>query len=138
MKVITIKQPFASLIVEGYKDYEFRSWSTKHRGQLLIHAGKSVDKEAMKRFEKYHFNYPVGCIIAKVELVDCLKVDDDFRQLLKCKNEEVYAGIIQDKNWEGYAFQLKNIVKIEPIQVKGQLGLWEYEMKEGKFEDEKE
>ena len=29
MKVLTIKQPFASLISEGYKIYEFRSWKTK-------------------------------------------------------------------------------------------------------------
>ena len=29
MKVLTIKQPWASLIVDGYKKYEFRSWKTK-------------------------------------------------------------------------------------------------------------
>ena len=28
MKVLTLKQPWASLIVEGYKEYEFRSWKT--------------------------------------------------------------------------------------------------------------
>ena len=31
MKVITIKQPWATLIAKGYKQYEFRTWKTKYR-----------------------------------------------------------------------------------------------------------
>lgn len=45
MKVITIKQPFASLIAEGYKKYKFRTWKTKYRVEILIHAGKGEDKK---------------------------------------------------------------------------------------------
>ena len=52
MKAITIKQPFASLIAAGLKEYEFRTWKTKYRGEILIHAGKGVDKKAMKKFER--------------------------------------------------------------------------------------
>ena len=44
MKVITIKQPWASLIAYGYKRYEFRSWKTNYRGPIYIHAGKGTDK----------------------------------------------------------------------------------------------
>ena len=54
MKVITIKQPFASFIAAGPSKYEFRTWKTKYRGEILIHAGKSVDKKAMKKFECYN------------------------------------------------------------------------------------
>ena len=39
MKVLTIKQPWATLIMQGVKRYEFRSWNTKLRGEFLIHAG---------------------------------------------------------------------------------------------------
>ena len=53
MKVLTIKQPWATLIMQGNKRFEFRSWQTKYRGDLLIHAGKGIDKEAMKRLAKY-------------------------------------------------------------------------------------
>ena len=49
MKVLTIKQPWASLIAEGIKKYEFRTWKTKYRGDLLIHAGKGVDKKRRER-----------------------------------------------------------------------------------------
>ncbi len=40
MKVLTIKQPFVTLIAEELKEYEFRTWKTKYRGEILIHAGK--------------------------------------------------------------------------------------------------
>lgn len=125
MKAITIKQPFASLIAAGIKEYEFRTWKTKYRGEILIHAGKGVDKKAMKKFEKYGLEYPSGCIIAKVNLSDCIKVDDEFRQILSVKNPEVYHSIIKHDEWEGYGFKLDNVRKIEPIPAKGKLSIWE-------------
>jgi hypothetical protein len=39
MKVLTLKQPWATLVANGLKEYEFRSWKTNYRGKLLIHAG---------------------------------------------------------------------------------------------------
>ena len=126
MKVITIKQPFASVIAAGIKEYEFRTWKTTYRGEILIHAGKSVDKKAMKKFEHYNLEYPLGAIIAKVNLVDCIKVDDGFRAVLQEKNPAVYSSIIKHSEWDGYAFELKNVVKINPIQMNGKLSLWEY------------
>lgn len=53
MKVLTIRQPWASLIILGYKRFEFRSWKTSYRGDLLIHAGKMIDKEAEKRLKNF-------------------------------------------------------------------------------------
>lgn len=126
MKVLTIKQPFASLIASGLKEYEFRSWKTNYRGELLIHAGKSVDKEAMERFEFYHLDYPTGCIIAKARLTDCVKVDDMFRAILREKNFPIYAGTTEALDWDGYGFKLENVSKIKPVRINGTLGLWEY------------
>ena len=126
MKAITIKQPFASLIAAGLKEYEFRTWKTKYRGEILIHAGKGVDKKAMKK----HLNleYPSGCIIAKVTLADCIKVDDELRKKLSERNAEIYSSIIKHTEWEGYGFKLENIVKTEPIPAKGKLSIWEFEL----------
>lgn len=45
MKVLTIRQPWASLIMNGYKRFEFRSWKTKYREDILIHAGKQYNIE---------------------------------------------------------------------------------------------
>jgi len=41
MRALTIRQPWASLIAAGVKTIETRSWSTKYRGPLAIHAGRS-------------------------------------------------------------------------------------------------
>lgn len=40
MKAVTISQPFATLVALGAKTLETRSWATKHRGDLAIHAGQ--------------------------------------------------------------------------------------------------
>lgn len=127
MKVITVKQPFASLIAEGLKEYEFRTWKTKYRGDILIHAGKGIDKKAIKKFEYLNLDYPSGCIIAKAKIVDCVYVDQDLRKVLKEKDEKVYSGVIKDNSWEGYGFKIENVEKIEPIPINGQLGLWNYD-----------
>lgn len=128
MKVLTIKQPFASLIAEGYKEYEFRTWKTKYRGPLLIHAGLGVDKEAIKRYEKLNLNYPKGKIIAKVNLTDCIEVDNNLKSKLKEKNYLVYQGAI-NSNKKEYAFKLENVEKIEEISIKGKLSFWDYDYK---------
>lgn len=48
MKAITIIQPWATLIAIGNKQIETRSWSTKYRGPLAIHAGKNTSYVQMK------------------------------------------------------------------------------------------
>lgn len=127
MKAITIKQPFASLIEAGIKEYEFRTWKTNYRGEIFIHAGMGVDKKAMSKFEGYGLEYPGGCIVAKAVLTDCIRVDDEFRELLDKKNPDVYHSIVKHKEWEGYAFKLENVERVEQIPAKGKLSIWEYE-----------
>ena len=130
MKVITIKQPFATLISEGLKEYEFRTWKTKFRGEILIHAGKGIDKKAMERYKHLNLDYPSGKIIAKATITDCVYVDDKLKEKLQEKNPLVYYGILQkDSNWDGYGFKLENIEKIEPIEINGKLSLWDYDYK---------
>ena len=115
MKVITIKQPFASLIANGIKEYEFRTWKTKYRGKLLIQASKGVDKKAMKKFEMYNLEYPT---------------DDEARKMLLAKNDIVYHHVCTDMSYDGYGFKLENVKRIEPIYVSGKLGLWDYDYEE--------
>ena len=42
MKALSIRQPWAWLIVNAYKDIENRTWSTDFRGRVYVHAGKRV------------------------------------------------------------------------------------------------
>lgn len=125
MKVLTIKQPWATLIMQGYKRFEFRSWQTKYRGDLLIHAGKGIDKEATKRLAKYiPKDLPAGKILGKVKLVNCIKCDDNFKEKCLKENKDIYA---KSTFIEKYAWQLENVeVLNKPIEAKGKLSLWEY------------
>ena len=127
MKVLTIKQPWATLIMEGYKRFEFRSWQTKYRGDLLIHAGKGVDREAVSRLKKYMpEELPKGKILGRVKLIDCIKCDENFKNKCLQENKDVYA---KSRFKENYARQLEiEEVYKEPIEAKGQLGLWNYEI----------
>jgi len=53
MKAISIRQPWAWLIVNGYKDIENRSWPTKFRGRVLIHASKGMTRAEYDDVEDY-------------------------------------------------------------------------------------
>lgn len=127
MKVITIKQPWATLIAEGIKEYEFRTWKTKYRGEILIHAGKGIDKKAMEKYKHLNLDYPSGCIIAKANLVDCIEINAAARDMLSKKNSLVYSSVIKDTEWKGYGFKLENISKVKEIEVNGKLSLWDYD-----------
>jgi hypothetical protein len=121
MKVLTLKQPWATLVAEGIKQYEFRSWKTNYRGKILIHAGSSIEKQELNRFKELNLEYPSKKIIAEAELVDCLPLDDELNKKIISENNIAYGN----KERTGYAWVLKNIKKIDSNkEIKGQLGLW--------------
>lgn len=45
MKTLSIRQPWAWLIVNGYKPIENRDWATRYRGPFLVHASKGMTRE---------------------------------------------------------------------------------------------
>ncbi len=83
MKVLTIQEPYATFIMQGMKKIETRSWKTKYRGEIYIHAGKSKkflkrihNNKVLKLLENIDLNY--GNIICKAELIDCVYMTKDF------------------------------------------------------------
>lgn len=121
VKVLTIKEPFASLIANNIKRYEFRSWKTNYRDKLYIHAGKSTDKEAIKKFKEYHLSYKNGYILCVVELIDCILITNDNIESIKNENRLVYNNIKVGE----YAWQIKLIKKIDSNRlIKGKLSIW--------------
>ena len=125
MKALTIKEPWATLIIEGYKEYEFRSWKINYRGKILIHAGMSNEKKYTEMFKDYHLDYPHGAIIGEAILVDCIPVTPELEEILYQKNPLVYH---KSEHKRVYAWKLEKIIKYEkPINCKGKLGLWNYD-----------
>lgn len=125
MKTITLKQPWASLVANGYKLYEFRSWKIKYRGDILIHAGKGIDLEAMKKVEHLNLDYPKSKIIAKVTIEDCIELNEEINKKICSENPLVYGN----KNRTGYAWKLTNIEKIQNDEIiSGKQGFWNYDL----------
>ena len=86
MKAISIQQPWASMIVFGFKPVENRKWRTTHRGPLLIHASFKVDKDAIDwLWTRQHelgltsgwnlLPFRTGGIIGQVDLHDVTSTD---------------------------------------------------------------
>lgn len=132
MKVLSIIEPWGTLIAENQKLIETRSWATKYRGELYFHtSSKKINLKDIKVKELLSFipdlkiNY--GHIILKCELVDCIYMDQKFIEEIKKNPKEYICG---EYSIGRYAWVLKNIQKIEkPIPAKGHLNIWNFEIK---------
>lgn len=154
MKAITIWQPWASLIACGTKKYETRSWPTKYRGPIAIHAAakepRTLPQEVREALDQLD-EVPLGAIIATAELVnvwhivynpgtdvdvaknipigaESLTTDKhapDFGDYFVPTEQEMELG---DYTLGRYAWKLANVQKLpEPIPAKGRQGLWNWE-----------
>ena len=118
MKALSIQQPWAWLIVNGYKAVENRSWDTRYRGEFLIHAGKKIDHEAYGFSE--HLNVavprdlPTGGIVGKARLINTVHVSQ--RHLLTERDKPWFFG--------EYGFILDSAEPCELRPCKGALGFF--------------
>ena len=126
MKVLSIKEPFATLIKDGVKIYETRSWKTNYRGAIYIHASLSLSKsERVENANKYLTSeIKPGFILCKCKLVDCIPMTDEFTKYINNETSEYEYGLYSEGR---YAWKLKVLeVLDEPIPAKGKLGIWNY------------
>ena len=136
MKALTLWQPWATLIATGKKQIETRSWPTRYRGPLAIHAGKHKIKEASLRqlcavanldssdgwWQEANLR---GVVLAYCELVDCVLIrsEDDW--------PDEYERRLGDYTIGRYMWKLADVkLVVEPVPVKGRQGLWEWSMEE--------
>ena len=125
MKILSVRQPWAWLIVAGHKDIETRKWYTNHRGPLLIHASKAMDPKDFPMQRKWinqsgivipdDNDLPRGAIVGSATLshVDC---GDGYQG----------DGLACTSPWfEGpFGLHMADAVEFaEPIPWRGQLGL---------------
>jgi hypothetical protein len=87
MKALSIRQPWAWLIVNGYKDVENRTWPTHVRGTVLIHAAKTMTEadydEALAFIRSKHsisnladivpkrHELELGGIVGRANIINC-------------------------------------------------------------------
>lgn len=130
MKVLSLTEPYASLIKEKKKLIETRSWKTDYRGELYIHASATKipnawknNKGLMELVRDISLNF--GYIICKCTLVDCVYMTKEYVEDIKKNNYQEYiCGEYQEGR---YAWILKDITPLEfSIKAKGQLNIWNY------------
>lgn len=107
MKAISIQQPWAHLILIGEKEYEYRTWNTEHRGDLLICSSANPKIE----------DTISGCALCVVNVTDVI--------LATRKN---YAELGLDeppkRGEKIYAWKLEDVRVINPFPVKGKLNFY--------------
>ena len=155
MKVITLSQPWATLVAIGAKKIETRSWSTTYRGSLAIHAAAGLGPVGGKSglaFQcccepflstlraagiRHHEDLPLGAIVAVCDLFDCRPMTEaapgKIGWFAIVGNTPTYWDLTDQERAFGdysagrYAWLLANVRALpEPIPAKGALSLWEY------------
>ena len=81
-RALSVRQPWAHLIVAGIKRIENRVWTTRYRGPLLIHAGRQWYDEPIEDIEQRHGitiprDLPLGGVVGVVDLVDVVTTSSD-------------------------------------------------------------
>ncbi|MBA7617100.1 hypothetical protein ES703_24410 [subsurface metagenome] len=119
MKALSLKQPWAELILQGRKKIELRKWNTNLRGEFLIHSSKIPDKKNMKIFG---FNDLLcGFIIGKAKLINVKNYKKRKDEFNADKDKHLAT-----KDWGAYGFVLSDVRRIKPIPAKGKLNFWEF------------
>lgn len=118
MKALSLKQPWAELVLQGKKTIELRKWNTNFRGEFLIHASGNIDEEKMKEFN--FKDLPRQAIIGKVILED-VKIYNNEEEFLKDSDKHLASAM----QWGKFGFILKSPRRIEPIKQKGSLSFFE-------------
>lgn len=135
-KAITLQQPYASFMAVGEKLIETRSWSTKYRGTVFIHAAKrlpSVGWETMLHFQNlldesaFLANtqleeLPRSCLIACGTLVDCVEMDLEFCRRMD-ETREGKLGFYAPHRFAWMFEDMQPLPELVPMQ--GQLSLWD-------------
>jgi len=119
---LSLRQPWAELILQGKKTIETRRWDTDFRGEFYIHVSKTVDKEACKEFGFDPDSLITGAIVGKATLLDA-KEYYTKEQFMKDdpKHKAGFYGFAKPM----FGFILDDVEKIKPIPQKGALKFFE-------------
>lgn len=131
MKVISLTEPYETLIKNGIKKIETRSWKTSYRGRIYIHASLTKipkewknNSELMNLVDLEDLNF--GNIICSCELVDCIYMTEEFIEKLKKDNYTEYVCGVYEVG--RYAWILDNVKVLDKVvAAKGHLGIWNYD-----------
>lgn len=117
MRALSVVQPWASLLAEGLKEFETRSWGTSYHGEIAIHASKTAPPKDVHVGSS--IAQPRGVIIAVATLYRCYLT----------QNVEGISDF--EREWGDWtpgrwAWALQDVRKLtKPVPANGALGLWD-------------
>lgn len=137
IKALTLWQPWASLMADGHKTVETRSWKTDYRGLLAIHAAKKKGDKSQDMVELIALGnehvpvplgeMPFGAVVCIVKLVAILPVQEVI--WMHQESLPAYEFDYGDYSLGRYAWITKSVLKFaEPISAAGMQGLWDWEV----------
>ena len=135
LTVLSVRQPWASLLLTGEDWSENRTWKTDYRGPLWIHASSTTDREECELHRLDPSQFTTGAILGCVELKDIIEFEpnDPGREVLEFETIDQYGlhpfGLDFLVGPYGWIVTDPKPLK-EPIPAKGQLRLWNYEVNE--------
>jgi len=125
MKCLSLKQPFADLVVSGKKTIELRKWNTHYRGYFLVHASGNVDKDACAYFNQDPKALVIHAVIGKAVLYNVKKYESD-EEFIRDKGKHLASDKYASSR---YGFLLKDAVRFEkPIPLMGKLRFFNVEL----------
>lgn len=125
MKAISLRQPWADLVMQGKKTLELRSWTVSYRGPLAIHASQTVSEAACQAFGIRPDQVTSGAILGTVELVSILELDE--REYQARKNEHLAGDFFKPDPEHStlYGWQVTNPQPLpQPAPFPGRMGLF--------------
>lgn len=139
MKALSIKQPWASLIAHGIKNIENRTWKTKFRGRIYIHASAKdagalyelLNEKQIEAMNNHwtaappYPNRPISAIIGEVDIIDCVINHPSIWAEYTSGYED--KGVFIPNQKPNYNWVLSNPVLYDKpiLNVKGKLSFWE-------------
>jgi hypothetical protein len=116
---LSIRQPWAELILCGRKSIEVRTWNTAYRGRVWIHAGKKIDESALSRFDLPDSLF-LGGYVGSVEI---LRIESfTYASWSQLREKHLDVGPLRPNT---FAWFLGNEERLsEPLQAPGQIGLF--------------
>lgn len=127
MKALTLRQPWAHLIVQGHKTIENRIWRTELRGDLVIHAAKQVDRSSWKKLRDEHGNELVPDLdqLATGAVVGVVALTGIHGATWPAKRHTPGCGVWGERQDHMWHWVLESALALpEPIPAAGKLSLW--------------
>jgi ASCH domain len=105
MNCLSLKQPYAELLVSGKKTIELRNWNTSFRGKFLVHASKNIDKKRLDFLGIDYNRLTLGAIIGSAVLYDVKQ----YRHKIELKlDKNKHLADIEEFGFCKYGFMIKN------------------------------